>query len=203
MNMPNVKPAYLIGGVVITIGLAIFGGFALKDHFAKKVIQQTQQQIVAKDKEIAATKKMIGDAELRAAQAEGSRLTAEARYKAALDRLHQLEQHPQVVTNVNAPTVAPLPEPANISECKVQLEAEHEARVACGEALVFAQTEISALKDANLGLHAEAAKNEERNELKDKALELVSEDRDTQLHRKKLWRTTALAAIGGALLLLL
>jgi uncharacterized LabA/DUF88 family protein len=200
MNLSNVPKLYLAGALVVLMTLCGLGGFAIHDRIVKTNTEQTSHQVELKNEQIKDARGKAAEAELRAAQAEGARVSAEERYKKALAKIKELGEITPVapsaisVTSITLDPCEPL---------RVRYIAEQEGRIACGEALAAADDQIDGLKQANTGLHLTLDLMEQKDVLQDKSLALVTKDRDEQLSRKKAWRTTALGGILAALLLLL
>lgn len=202
MDVSKLDQRLVAGILVLLLGASTFLGFVIKDHLHKNKEREVQVQMDEKEKKIKETEAKAVTAEQKAATAEGAKKVAEDRYQKALERIKGLEKKPlPVPTTVATTTNISMEDPCE--PIREMLGAEHEARVACGEALGYANEEIDHLKDANRELHTLSDQKDEKFDLQSEKLKLVIEDRDTQEHRKKLWRGTAVGAIITTLLLLL
>lgn len=200
MELASLNRGYLAGGLILLLLASTFLGFTLRDYRAKLAHEEAARVLVVKDQEIAAVQGRVQIAELKAASAEGAQQVAETRYRAALARLTALEErkaHPPTTTTTTTAT----PDPG--VDTALELLAEHEARIACGDALDAAHVQIDALKGVAGELRQNVTVLEQRDVLKDRRISQVEEECRTQERRKKGWRTTALGAIAAGLLLLL
>lgn len=192
------KGGYVAVGAVALLLIGGWVGAFYKDQSTRHNESLLKAQAVALQEQLVSARQATADALQRVDKADTARLSAEQIAKdsaAKADAAYaSYVSTRNVVTDSNAPVVL---------DALPVVEAEHSARLDCTQALQAADSEIGALKDATLGLTEQVRLVTERADTSDAALEVVTEDRDTQLRRKKIWRgvACALSAIGTAALL--
>ena len=217
--LPGVDLRFALAALVAVV-LLVFMGVTVDDLIARKHQQDIATAVATKDSQIQETKKAVNVAELKAAEESGKRMVAEKNLQTALQKLDAFTRQkgsylpgaqtypsdpsapssPLPGSGIDLPT---LPAPPDCLQVVEELRLEHEARVDCVGALGVADAEIDARKVVEAGLHTEVTQLEDKNALQAKEVVEISEDRDKQEHRKKLWRNTAFASTTAAILILL
>lgn len=194
----TVKGSYVAVGAVALLLIGGWVGSFYKDHAVRQNESLLKAQAVELQSQLEVAKASTTAARAKAAEAEVARCAAVETARASA--LKADIAYASYMESRSVSTYTNTPEPLDAFPVVAY---EHSARLDCTQALSAASQEIGALKEVASGLTEEVRLATKRADMSDATLDVVTDDRDTQLKRKKVWRgiACALGAIGTAALL--